>query len=82
MYPDVTMSTERSGTRFGDTSLRLLFVLFTNYLLKHLRCMRLCFADNLKMFSAMSDSSDCLLPQGDLNRLWAWCEDLFLNLSK
>lgn len=69
------------GTHIGP----LLFILFINDLpniLKFTKC--LLFADDLKLYSSVSDISDCQGIQADLKCLTEWCleNEIMINVSK
>lgn len=69
------------GTHIGP----LLFILFINDLpnnLKFTKC--LLFADDLKLYSSVSDIGDCQGIQADINILTEWCveNEIMINVSK
>lgn len=66
-----------SGSKLGP----LLFVLFVNDLLEMFTCSALAYADDLKLYSRITDSSDVALLQINLNWLSRWCCENNLPLN-
>lgn len=73
-----------SGVPQGSNLGPLLFLLFINDLPDSLNCYKLLFADDLKLFTNISSSDNCLILQNDLNSLTTWCDlnRLDLNIPK
>lgn len=75
----------RSGVTQRSHCGSLLFCLFINDVSMVIQRPRfLLFADDIKIFSAISSFWDALLPQDDLDNLYVWCGQnrLCLNLAK
>src|SRR5436190_17300219 len=73
-----------SGVPQGLNLGPLLFLLFINDITNIIKCDKLLFADDLKIFHPISSACDCELLQEDLNRISQWCtlNNLNLNLNK
>lgn len=73
-----------SGVPQGSILGPLLFILFINDIVKDLDVHYLLYADDVKIFCAINNASDCLNLQNNLNKLNKWCvlNNLPLNASK
>nr|CAI5854974.1 unnamed protein product [Callosobruchus analis] len=73
-----------SGVPQGSNLGPLLFLLFINDLCQNMNCKTLCFADDLKIYSSITDVQDCLNLQTQLSSIQIWCDrnKLDLNISK
>lgn len=73
-----------SGVPQGSHLGPLLFVIFINDLIDTLSCPCLLYADDLKVFTTVSNSSDASRLQSDLNTLSDWCarNHMRLNIQK
>lgn len=73
-----------SGVPQGSVLGPLLFLLFINDLCESLSCSKLCFADDLKIYSCINTVGDCIFLQSQLNLVYKWCfnNKLNLNISK
>lgn len=76
--------TATSGVPQGSNLGPLLFILFINDLTSLLNCGNLLFADDLKLYSAVTDVDDCLELQTQIDLVEVWCNQnkLFMNVSK
>lgn len=73
--------TPTSGVPQGSNLGPLIFLLFINDLCVGLKCERLMFADDLKVFCDIRDMGDCHRLQNDLNYIEEWCNTNGLNLN-
>lgn len=73
-----------SGVPQGSVLGPLLFNIFINDLPSKLKCNSLFFADDLKMFTKITQPIDCNNLQSDINTLNNWCNEngLLLNINK
>lgn len=73
-----------SGVPQGSNMGPLLFSLFINDIDDILKCDKLLFADDLKIFAPINSVDDCSNLQSELNKLVGWCgsNHLSLNISK
>ena len=73
-----------SGIAQGSHLGPLIFLLYFNDVNNSLECPRLAFADDLKLFSKISDSADASSLQEQLNNFSSWCDTncMTLNPSK
>lgn len=52
----------------------LLFLLFVNDLCQELKCDKLLYADDMKIFNNIYSEDDCILLRDDLERVNQWCQ--------
>ena len=73
-----------SGTPEGSLISPLLFTLFVNDFPLHIQTKCLMFADDIKLYSEISEHSDCVSLQNDLTKLQDWSKTwkLVLNPTK
>ncbi|XP_063707697.1 uncharacterized protein LOC134836418, partial [Culicoides brevitarsis] len=74
-----------SGVPQGSHLGPILFIIFINDLSQHiLNCHYLLYADDMKIYKIVNETSDTQLIQDDLNRINTWCTKnlMFLNVSK
>lgn len=73
-----------SGVPQGSNLGPLFFLLFINDLFNNISCNKLCFADDLKIFTNIHSIEDCIRLQNDVNSIKVWCDvnRLHLNVSK
>ena len=71
----------RSGVPQGSNLGPLLFLLFINDLAVLLTCLKLLFADDLKIYCEISTISDCQRLQSELDLVSSWCDNNRLNLN-
>nr|CAI5844474.1 unnamed protein product [Callosobruchus analis] len=73
-----------SGVPQGSNLGPLSFLYFINDLSDHLTCSKLLFADDLKIYTEVNSTNDCLTLQNDLDILYEWCDvnKLHLNVNK
>jgi len=73
-----------SGVPQGSILGPMLFLVFINDLADSLDCLKLLFADDLKMFASINTKTDCQRLQGQLQVLEEWCSrnKLEINVSK
>lgn len=73
-----------SGVPQGSKLGPLLFLVFLNDLLDLINCDCLAYADDLKIYCRISDQSDCMKLQRDLDILQQWCFNnrMMLNVKK
>lgn len=73
-----------SGVPQGSNLGPLLFLLYIDDLLKSLTCPALAYADDLKIYSSLTDKNNAKLLQENLNIVSKWCDNngLKLNISK
>ena len=70
-----------SGVPQGSNLGPLLFLIFINDLSQKLTCEHLLYADDLKIFSSVNNTEDCVLIQHNLDVLESWCSENNLNLN-
>nr|CAH7714539.1 unnamed protein product [Callosobruchus chinensis] len=72
------------GVPQGSNLGPLLFLLYVNDLCGTLKCRKLMFADDIKLFATIESNEDCVMLQQQLSVLRDWCErfKLQLNISK
>ena len=70
-----------SGVPQGSVLGPLFFILFINDIVLGVNCYCLLYADDLKLYLAIKDESDCLLLQADLDLINDWCTSNFLPLN-
>ncbi|KAK9869116.1 hypothetical protein WA026_002874 [Henosepilachna vigintioctopunctata] len=70
-----------SGVPQGSNLGPLLFVLFVNDLLEMVDCMKVAYADDIKIYKSVSSMNDCLRLQSDLNDISRWCNNNCLHLN-
>lgn len=73
-----------SGVPQGSILGPILFSIFINDLTSKLKCNFFLFADDLKIFTEISDPYDMILLQRDIDALYEWCSisKLHLNVDK
>lgn len=73
-----------SGVPQGSHLGPLLFIIFINDLIEKLSCSCLLYADDLKVYNVISQTSDCLALQKDLDIVSEWCKvnHMHLNINK
>lgn len=73
-----------SGVPQGSNIGPLLFIIFINDLLENFNCPVLAYADDLKLFTRVTDIADVMALQCNLSKLFTWCEGnkLHLNITK
>lgn len=73
-----------SGVPQGSNLGPLLFVMYINDLACLLKCNKLLYADDLKIFASIMSTDDCIVLQEQLNAIHEWCSlnNLPLNSSK
>lgn len=76
-----TPVTVTSGVPQGSHLGPLLFVIFINDLVENLSCPCLLYADDLKIFAAIKESSDTMALQSDLYVLSNWCNKNYMQLN-
>ena len=76
--------TSTSGVPQGSNLGPLLFVIFINDLCTTLKCDKLFFADDLKVYASINNVDDCIFLQKQLQLLHVWCQKnlLYLNINK
>lgn len=71
----------KSGVPQGSNLGPLLFLLFINDLSLTLQCETLMFADDVKIFTAVTNLTDCIELQNNLSIVCEWCRKNKLNLN-
>ena len=73
-----------SGVPQGSHLGPLLFVIFVNDLVDRLSCPCLLYADDLKLYANVSDRTQCVALQHDINVISEWCSlnKMSLNVNK
>lgn len=73
--------TATSGVPQGSNLGPLLFILFINDLITLIKCRKLAYADDLKLYLRINTLTDCLFLQSCLNDLEVWCIENRLGLN-
>lgn len=73
-----------SGVPQGSNLGPLMFLVFINDIVEVINCEKLLFADDLKIYSTISNQFDCLALQNNLNKIQVWCDknNLQMNVAK
>ncbi|CAF4889082.1 unnamed protein product [Pieris macdunnoughi] len=73
-----------SGVPHGSHLGPLFFVVFINDLIQQLSCNCLLYADDLKIFTSITNLDDCFTLQRDINTVSQWCKTnyMYLNIDK
>lgn len=73
-----------SGVPQGSNLGPLLFLIFINDITRIINCQKLLFADDIKLYSEIKSTQDCIDLQNNLNLVMNWCHvnRLSLNIDK
>lgn len=72
---------QTSGVPQGSNLGPIMFLMFINDLCENITTGRLCYADDLKLFSSINVESDCYRLQNQLKYVQTWCDENELSLN-